>query len=63
MAGVRGKPASVAEIEVGPLIREAADLFLKGHNPWGGRVKIEIDLDPQLARRPGRRGTTAPGLA
>ena len=48
MAGVRGKPASVAAIEVGPLIREAADLFLKGHNPWGGRVTIEIDLDPQL---------------
>ena len=48
MAGVRGKPANIAATEVGPLIREAADIFLKGHNPWGGRVTIEFDLDPQL---------------
>ncbi len=48
MAGVRGKPGSLTAIEVGPLIREAADLFLKGHNPWGGRVTIEFELDSQL---------------
>ena len=56
MTGVRGKPGSLAAIEVGPLIREAADLFLKGHNPWGGRVSIAFDLDPQLPAAEGNAG-------
>ncbi len=56
MAGVRGKPACLAAIDVGPLIREAADLFLKGHNPWGGRVMIEMDFDTRLPAVQGDAG-------
>jgi signal transduction histidine kinase len=48
MATVRGGPAKVEVLDVAPLAREAADLFLKGTDPRGHHVAIETDFAPEL---------------
>src|SRR4051812_6692754 len=41
MATVRSGPAVMATVDLVPLIRESADLFLKGTDPRGSQVAIE----------------------
>jgi signal transduction histidine kinase len=41
MATVRSGPGSVQVVEVGPLVRESADLFVKGTDPRGCPVAVE----------------------
>ena len=48
--------------EVGPLVRESADLFLKGTDPRGNQVAIDADCGDEPAPRPGRRRPADPGL-
>jgi signal transduction histidine kinase len=50
MATVRSGPAKVEFLDVAPLAREAADLFLKGTDPRGQHVAIEVDLAEELPR-------------
>ncbi len=40
MAAVRGGPATLMAQDLSPLVREAADLFLKGTDPRGRRVSV-----------------------
>src|SRR4051812_29831402 len=44
MATVRSGPAKVEVLDVAPVIREAADLFLKGTDPRGHQVAIASDF-------------------
>jgi signal transduction histidine kinase len=48
MAAVRVGPSARAALDVVPLVREAADLFLKGVDPRGGRVALATELDAGL---------------
>jgi signal transduction histidine kinase len=50
MATVRSGPAKIEVLDVAPLAREAADLFLKGTDPRGIQVAIETDFAPDLPR-------------
>lgn len=42
MAAVRGGPAVLMSQEIPPLVREAADLFLRGTDPRAGKVTVVI---------------------
>jgi signal transduction histidine kinase len=48
MAAVRSRPGAVEELDLRALVRESADLFLKGTDPRGGRVKVETELAGDL---------------
>jgi signal transduction histidine kinase len=48
MATVRSGPAKVDILDVAPLAREAADLFLKGTDPRGCQVAIDTDFAADL---------------
>jgi signal transduction histidine kinase len=48
MAAVRGGPPSLQALEIGPLLREAADLFQKGTDPKGSRIAIDAQLGDHL---------------
>jgi signal transduction histidine kinase len=48
MATVRSGPARVQTVELAPLVREAADLFLKGTDPRGCPVAVETSCEPDL---------------
>lgn len=48
MATVRGGPSVFATLEPAPLIRESAQLFLKGTDPRGSRLQIRVDCDENL---------------
>src|SRR5262249_13866104 len=48
MATVRSGPAIVQTVDLAPLVRESADLFLKGTDPRGCPVAIEAVCDPGL---------------
>jgi signal transduction histidine kinase len=50
MATVRSGPAKLESLDVAPLAREAADLFLKGTDPRGRHVAIDLDFAEQLPR-------------
>jgi signal transduction histidine kinase len=57
MAAVRIGPAKLQLLEVTPLVREAADLFMKGTDPRAGRVQITTDFGqnlPPVMADPGR---------
>src|SRR5262249_28731619 len=57
MAAVKSGPAVLQLVEVPPLVREAADLFMKGTDPRGGKVSIETEFDvslPPVMADPGR---------
>jgi len=48
MATVRSGPAVMATVDLVPLIRESADLFLKGTDPRGGQVTIDMVVAENL---------------
>ena len=48
MAAVRGGPGDVQTVDPAPLVRESAELFLKGTDPRGSQVKIESFCDAGL---------------
>jgi signal transduction histidine kinase len=48
MATVRGGPSAPQTVDPGPLVRESADLFLKGTDPRGSQVKVEAVCDERL---------------
>ena len=48
MAAVRSGPAVLQTVEVGPLVHESTELFLKGTDPRGARVTIETDCPAKL---------------
>jgi signal transduction histidine kinase len=48
MATVRSGPAVVALVDLPPLVRESADLFLKGTNPRGSQVGIETIIPEKV---------------
>jgi signal transduction histidine kinase len=48
MATVRGGPMVLQTLEIAPVIREAADLFLKGTDPRGCRMKLEERFEDAL---------------
>jgi signal transduction histidine kinase len=57
MATVRSGPPVIQTIDLPPLIRESADLFLKGTDPRGGKVAIKADCNeplPKVRTDPGR---------
>jgi signal transduction histidine kinase len=57
MAAVKSGPAVLQLVEVPPLVREAADLFLKGTDPRGGKVTIATEFAvklPPVMADPGR---------
>jgi signal transduction histidine kinase len=57
MAAVRTGPASPKLLSIGPVVREASDLFLKGIDPRRKRVKIEVEVAeglPLVVADPGR---------
>ena len=57
MAAVRTGPASPQLLAIGPVVREACDLFLKGIDPRRKRVKIEVEVPdglPLVVADPGR---------
>src|SRR5512135_3650927 len=57
MATVRGGPAAVETVDPAPVVREVADLFLKGTDPRGCRVAIEVhdaESPPPVRTDPGR---------
>ena len=47
MATVRGGPAVLLAQDVGPLLREAAALFLRGTDPRIGRISIVAEVAPK----------------
>jgi C4-dicarboxylate-specific signal transduction histidine kinase len=52
MATVRSGPAVLAMVDLSPLVRESADLFLKGADPRTQSISIEIVFaDPSLLVR------------
>ena len=50
MATVRSGPPVVEDVELPTLIRESADLYLKGTDPRGGKVSIETIIDDPIPR-------------
>lgn len=44
MAAVRGGPAVLQALDLGPLVREATEMFLKGTDPRAGKVAILTEL-------------------
>ena len=57
MATVRGGPAVVETVDPAPVVREVADLFLKGTDPRGFRVAVEVHVAaglPPARTDPGR---------
>jgi signal transduction histidine kinase len=50
MATVRGGPAKIEVLDIAPVAREAADLFLKGTDPRGQQVAIVTDVAEGLPR-------------
>src|SRR3954467_11417477 len=50
MATVRSGPAKVELLDIAPIAREAADLFLKGTDPRGQQVAIATDVAEALPR-------------
>ncbi|MBV8270242.1 MAG: response regulator [Planctomycetaceae bacterium] len=57
MATVRGGRAAVETVDVAPVVREVADLFLKGTDPRGCRVAVEVHVAeglPPARTDPGR---------
>jgi signal transduction histidine kinase len=50
MATVRRGPAKDEVLDVAPLAREAADLFIKGTDPRGHQVSIEVNCEPDLPK-------------
>jgi signal transduction histidine kinase len=48
MATVRGGPMVLQTLEIAPVIREAADLFLKGTDPRGCRITLEAQFEDAL---------------
>lgn len=50
MATVRGGPCVLETIELGPLVRESTDMFLKGSDPRGGKVAIQAVIADGLPR-------------
>ncbi len=48
MATVRSGPALLAMVELPPLIRESADLFLKGTDPRGNQVSVEVIIPERV---------------
>ena len=48
MAAVRGGPATLLPQDLSPLVREAADLFLRGTDPRAGKVAVVAESDPGL---------------
>ena len=47
MATVRGGPAILLTQDVGPLVREAADLFIRGTDPRVGKIAIVAEVIPR----------------
>ncbi len=47
MATVRGGPAILLTQDVGPLVREAADLFVRGTDPRAGKIAIVAEVIPR----------------
>jgi signal transduction histidine kinase len=45
MGAVRGGPGQIQTIDVGPLVRESTELFLKGTDPRGNQVRIDSHCD------------------
>lgn len=45
MATVRSGPSVLETVEIGPLVKEAAELFQKGTDPRGGKVSIAVVCD------------------
>jgi signal transduction histidine kinase len=48
MATVRSGPATIQAVDLAPLIRESADLFIKGTDPRGCPVSVEATCEPGL---------------
>ncbi|GAC1473678.1 MAG: response regulator [Isosphaeraceae bacterium] len=48
MATVRSGPCVLDLVEVGPLVRESTELFLKGTDPRGLKITIEAILDEKV---------------
>jgi signal transduction histidine kinase len=48
MAAVRGGPGEVQTVEPGPLVLESADLFVKGTDPRGTKIKVNVHCDDAL---------------
>lgn len=48
MAAVRGGPGEVELVDPAPLVRESAELFLKGTDPRGNQVKVVATCDDRL---------------
>ncbi len=48
MATVRTGPPRLVPIEVPPFVQESADLFMKGADPRGGRITVEIRIPDTL---------------
>ena len=49
MASVRGGPANLVPLEVGPLIEESVDLFRKGTGPMAPGIAVVAEVDRGLA--------------
>ncbi|MGC8639225.1 MAG: sensor histidine kinase [Isosphaeraceae bacterium] len=47
MASVRSGPPQLQTVEIGPLVLEAVDLFVKGLPPGGRGVRVEAPVDSQ----------------
>jgi signal transduction histidine kinase len=47
MAAVRSGPPQLQNFELGPLVNEAVDLFVKGLPPAGRGIRVVISADPQ----------------
>lgn len=50
MAAVRGGPANLIEVDPASLVRESANIFLKGVDPCRGRVDFVLELPADLPR-------------
>ena len=50
MAAVRNRSSDVQVIDLPPLLRESADLFLKGLSPSDRKIEIELECDAMTPR-------------
>jgi signal transduction histidine kinase len=48
MAAVRTGPPVLHPVAIGPIVAEAADLFLKGTDPLGTKIAVQSRVDPSL---------------
>jgi len=56
MAAVRRGPCAIETIDLGAVVRESADLFLKGTDPRGARVVIEAPCAEEVPHARGDAG-------